>query len=141
MILDEIKKASIIALKEKNQTARTIYGIVSNKAMLETIKKREKGGELTDIDMIQILQKTIKELEEEANNYEKTGNLTEVKTIREQKSILEKYVPKMMSSKEISCIINTLSDKSISNIMKHFKINYPGKCDMKLVSNIAKTFN
>ena len=43
MILDEIKKANIQALKDKDTNARTIYGIVSNKAMLETIKKREKG--------------------------------------------------------------------------------------------------
>ena len=52
MILDEIKKANIQALKDKNAIARTIYGVVSNKAMLETIKKREKGEELTDVDMV-----------------------------------------------------------------------------------------
>ena len=37
MILDEIKKASITALREKDPVARSIYGIISNKAMLEII--------------------------------------------------------------------------------------------------------
>lgn len=138
MILEEIKKANIQALKEKNVTARTIYGIVSNKAMLETIRKREKGEQLNDADMVQIIQKTIKELTEEAENYEKVNNLTERDNILKQKEIIEQYLPKMMSESEIKEIILSLNDKSIGNIMKHFKTEYAGKCDMKLVSDIAK---
>ena len=138
MILEEIKKANIQALKEKNVTARTIYGIVSNKAMLETIRKREKGEQLNDADMVQIIQKTIKELTEEAENYEKVNNLTERDNILKQKEIIEQYLPKMMSESEIKDIILSLSDKSIGNVMKHFKTEYAGKCDMKLVSDVAK---
>ena len=140
MILDEIKKANIQALKDKDTNARTIYGIVSNKAMLETIKKREKGEELCDSDVIQIIQKTIKELTEEAENYKKVGNTTEETNILNQKEILERYLPKMMSNEEIREIIASLEDKSIGNVMKHFKTNYAGKCDMKAVSEIAKQF-
>ncbi len=140
MILDEIKKANIQALKDKDTNARTIYGIVSNKAMLETIKKREKGEELCDADLVQIIQKTIKELTEEAENYKKVGNCVEESNILRQREILEKYLPKMMSNDEIKQIISSLDDKSIGNIMKHFKTNYAGKCDMKAVSEIAKQF-
>ena len=140
MILDEIKKANVQALKDKNTNARTIYGIVSNKAMLETIKKRKKGEVLSDVDMVQIIQKTIKELTEEAENYAKVGNKVEQEKIVEQKTILEKYLPKMMSEEEIRSIISGLEDKSIGNVMKHFKMNYAGKCDMKLVNEIIKQF-
>jgi uncharacterized protein YqeY len=86
MILEEIKKASINALKEKDQVARSIYAVVSNKAMLETIKKREKGEELNDADMVQIIQKTIKEISEEAENYKKVVNQIETENILRQKS-------------------------------------------------------
>ena len=140
MILDDIKKANIEALKNKDTNARTIYGIVSNKAMRETIKKREKGEVLNDADMVQILQKTIKELTEEAENYEKVGNKVEQANILAQKSILEKYLPKMMSETEIRELISALADKSIGNVMKLFKTEYAGKCDMKLVSEIARQF-
>ena len=140
MILDEIKKANIQALKDKDTNARTIYGIVSNKAMLETIKKREKGEELCDADLVQIIQKTIKELTEEAENYKKVGNCVEESNILRQKEILEKYLPKMMSNDEIKQIISSLDDKSIGNVMKYFKTNHAGKCDMKAVSEIAKQF-
>jgi uncharacterized protein YqeY len=141
MILDEIKKASINALKEKDQVARSIYAVISNKAMLETIRKREKGEELNDADMVQIIQKTIKELTEEAENYKKVGNITEESNILKQRKLIENYLPKMLSEEEIKTIISTLSDKSIGNVMKHFKMQYAGKCDMRLVGEIAKTFN
>lgn len=141
MILDEIKKASIVALKEKNQVARSIYAVVSNKAMLETIKKREKNEELSDVDMVQIIQKTIKELTEEAENYKKVGNLAEEQNILKQRTLLENYLPKMLSADEIRKIINELPDKSIPSVMKFFKSQYAGKCDMRLVGEIAKTFN
>lgn len=138
MILDEIKKANVEALKNKDKEARTIYSIVMNKAMLETIKKREKGEELTDADMVQIFQKTIKELTEEAENYEKAGNQEESANILKQRQIIENYLPKMMSEEEILSEINKLDDKSIGNVMKHFKMNFAGKCDMRMVSEAIK---
>ena len=140
MILEEIKKANVQALKNKDTVARTIYGVVSNKAMLEEIKKREKGESLTDVDMVSIIQKTIKELSEEAEGYEKVGNIQEKENTLRQKQIIEKYLPKMMSEVEIKTVISSLDDKSIPNVMKHFKLNYAGKCDMKTVSEIAKQF-
>lgn len=138
MILEEIKSANIKALKEKDVNARTIYSIISNKAMLETIKKREKGEVLVDADMVQIIQKTIKELTEEAENYSKVGNSLEQEKVLQQKQILEKYLPKMLSETEVREIISSLEDKSIGNVMKYFRSNYAGKCDMKLVSEITK---
>ena len=38
-------------------------------------------------------------------------------------------------------IVDSLEDKSMPNIMKHFKLNYAGKCDMSIVSKIAKSYN
>ena len=138
MILDEIKKANMVALKNKDVEARAIYSIIMNKAMLETIKKREKNEVLTDADMVQILQKTIKELTEEAENYKLAGNQLQVDNINKQKNIIEAYLPKMMTEEEIKNEINKLDDKSVGNVMKHFKMNFAGKCDMKLVSETLK---
>ena len=140
MILDEIKKANMTALKEKNQTARAIYSVVMTKAMLETVKKREKGEELTDADMTQILQKTIKELTDEANSYKTAGKTEQAEEVEKQKEIIEKYLPKMLSEQEIYDIISKQDDKSIPAIMKFFKANYAGKVDMSKVSAVLKQF-
>lgn len=138
MIIDEIKKDNVQAMKDKNQVARTIYGVVVNKFMLQNIEKRKVGQEMTDADMVAILQKTIKELTEEGENYAKVGNTSQVEEINAQKSILEKYLPKMMSEDEIKQVIDSLEDKSMPSIMKHFKANYAGKVDMQLVNKIAR---
>lgn len=138
MLLDEIKKANVTALKEKNSNARTIYSILINKSMQEIIKKRTTNEELTDADVVNIIQKTIKELTEEAENYKKVNHTAEVDKINEQKEIIEKYLPKMLSAEEIKTIILSLEDKSIPFVMKHFKANYNGKCDMKTVQDVLK---
>ena len=138
MIIDEIKKDNVQAMKDKNVVARTIYGIVVNKFMLQNIEKRKTGDEMTDADMVAILQKTIKELEEEAENYKKAGNSEQANTILEQKEVLVKYLPQMMSEEEIKAEIEKLEDKSIPSVMKHFKANFAGKVDMGLVSKIAR---
>ena len=93
---------------------------------------------MTDADMVAILQKTIKELTEEAENYAKVNNIAQVEEINAQKAILEKYLPKMMSEDEIKEVISGLEDKSMPSIMKHFKANYAGKVDMQLVNKIAR---
>ena len=45
------------------------------------------------------------------------------------------------SEDEIRAIINTLEDKSIPSVMKHFKANYQGQVDNSLVSKIAREMN
>src|SRR5574344_790225 len=101
MILETIKKDNIVAMKEKNANARAILSILMNKALMEQVKRRETGAEFTDVDMIAILQKTIKELKEESENYAKVGNTQEAETIKAQIKIVEKYLPQMMSETEI----------------------------------------
>ena len=138
MLIDEIKKDNVQAMKDKNALARAIYGVVMNKVMLAGIEAKAKGQELADSDVVQILQKTIKELTEERENYLKAGNQTEADNIAVQKELLTKYLPQMLSEEEIKNIIAGMDDKSIPSIMKHFKANYAGKVDMGLVNKIAR---
>ena len=138
MIIDEIKKDNVQAMKDKNALARAIYGVVMNKVLLAQIELKKDGKELVDADVVQILQKTIKELTEEKENYIKAGNNAEAENIEAQKKIIEKYLPQMMSEDEIKAEINKLEDKSIPSVMKHFKANFAGKVDMGLVNKIAR---
>ena len=139
MLYNQIKKANVEAMKNKDAVARSIYSVVLNKLMLEVIKKREKGQEIDDADVSNILQKTIKELSEEKENYAKVGNNEEVEKITTQIATLEKFLPKMLSKQEIADVINSLDDKSIPSVMKHFKANYNGKCDMRLVQEVLRS--
>ena len=101
MIIDEIKSANVQAMKDKDSLARAIYGIVMSKYMQVTIEARAQGNEVGDAEMVKVIQKTIKELTEEAENYKKVGNVEEAKNIETQKSLLEKYLPQLLSDDEI----------------------------------------
>ena len=139
MLIDEIKKANMMAMKNHDQQTRTALSIVVNKYMLVNIENKAKGVETTDADVIGIIQKTVKELVEEAENYAKVGNTEEQQNVLAQKSAVEKFLPQMMSKDEIKAEILTLSDKSIGSVMKHFKQNFAGKCDMRDVQEVLKT--
>ena len=140
MIINEIKKASLQALKDKDSIARSIYGIIINKYNSKQLENRVNDIENTDADMIKIIQKTSKELLEEKENYIKAGNEQQAEVIEKQRSLIEKYLPKMMTESEIKDIIKKLDDKSISNIMKYFKENHNGECEMATVSKVAREF-
>ena len=139
MLYEDIKKANVQAMKDKDAVARSFYSVLLNKIMLENIKKREKGGEVDDSDIANILQKTIKELDEEKDNYAKVGNREEVASIARQIEIAKGYLPKQLTAEEIKEVILSLEDRSVPSVMKHFKANYNGKCDMKLVQEVLKS--
>lgn len=139
MLIDEIKKANVEAMKARDNTAKGIYSIIMNKYMLLSIEKKQKGEEATDVDLITIISKTLKELTEEKESYLKVNNLEKANAITHQEELISKYLPKMLTEDEIRKEISTLDDKSLPNVMKHFKTNFQGKVDMGLVSKIARS--
>ena len=138
MLINELEKANIEALKNKDKTARAVLSVVINKYRVNAIELKAQGKEATDTDLIRVINKVVKELDEEKVGYEKLGRSEDVKNIEEQKAVIEKYLPKPMSEDEIRKVIASLEDKSMPSVMKHFKTNYDGKVDMSLVSKIAR---
>lgn len=138
MLIDEIKKANIEAMKNKDSNARAILSIVINKYMTANIEAKAAGKELTDADMLAIIQKTLKELQDEGDGYWKTGNADKYDAITHQKRVINAYLPKQLTEAEIKAEIDKLEDKSVPSIMKHFKANFAGQVDMSVVSRLAR---
>ena len=140
MLIDELKKAQMEALKEKNTLKRSVLQIVTGKVKLAEIEKRTKNESLTDDDVLLVINKVIKELDEEILAFKNANRTEKVEELTLQKQILEAYLPAQLTEEEIKKIINSLEDKSMPSIMKHFKQNYLGKCDMKLVNKLANEY-
>ena len=140
MLIDELKKAQMEALKTKDTLKRSVLQIVTGKAKLVEIEKRTKNEALTDDDVLLVINKVIKELDEEILAFKNANRTEKVEELTLQKQILEAYLPAKLTEEEIKEIINSLEDKSMPNIMKHFKLNYLGKCDMKLVNKLANEY-
>lgn len=136
MLFDDIAKANIQALKDHDKQARAILSVVYGKLKLQSIEKGTKT--LEDGECLRIISKTMKELEEEQAGYAKANRPEQVEEIEKQKETLQKFLPQMLSEDEIRAEIDKLEDKTIPNVMKHFKTHFNGLCDMGLVSKIAK---
>lgn len=139
MLNDEIKKARIEAMKAKDEPLKAVYSVVLNKTMLAGIEKRTAGEELTDADVVKVLQKTEKELFDERDGFEKAGRAERVAEIDRQIEGVRRFLPKMLSAEEIKKIIEGLEDRSVPMVMRYFKAEYAGKCDMRLVSEVLKS--
>lgn len=139
MLYQQLKEANINALKTHNTVQRSVLSVVLNKIKLAEIDKRTQNAELTDADVVAVLQKSIKELTEEKEAFQKAGRAENVATLSEQMEFLNGFLPKMMSAEEIKAEILSLEDKSVPSVMKHFKANFAGKCDMREVQAVLKT--
>lgn len=139
MLIDQIKANNIKAMKEHDNDARAVLSIVLTKFKLAEVEARAKGIEIGDVELIAIIQKTLKELDDERSGYVATHNEVRTASIDKQIETIKAFLPTMMSEEEIKNIILSLEDKSIPNVMKHFKANYDGKVDMGLVNKIARS--
>lgn len=141
MLIDELNKANIEALKAKDKDARASLSVVINKYKLMKIELGVKGVDITDADLISIINKTLKELVDEQNEFKSVGNNERVEGLERQKEAIAKYLPKMLSVDEIKEVINSLEDKSVPSVMKHFKSEFAGKVDMGLVNKVLREYN
>jgi len=138
MLIDEIKKANMQAMKERDPVKRGILSVVITKYNNLAIELKAKGQEVTDAGCANIIQKTIKELEDERANFDELGRADKVAEIDKQYETIKVFLPKQLSECEIREIIARLEDKSMPGIMKYFKANYDGQVNMSLVSAIAR---
>ena len=139
MLIDELKAANIQAMKDKDATSRAVLSIVLTKYKLQEVELRSSGKEIGDKELLAIIQKTLKELSDEKEGYVKVGNSERADNITKQEEVLNKYLPKQLSEQEIKGIIMSLEDRSVPNVMKHFKMNYAGQVDMSLVNTVLRS--
>lgn len=139
MLINELKKASMEALKAKDKESRAALSVVINKYNLMGIELKAQGKEISDADLVAIISKTLKELQDEKDGFIKVNRPDRISAIETQENTLKAYLPKMLSEDEIKEEIGKLEDKSIPSIMKHFKANFAGKVDMGLVNKVARS--
>ena len=139
MLIDEIKSANIEAMKARDNTSRAVLSIVLTKYKLLEVESKSQGKEVGDKELLSIIQKVLKELEDEKAGYLKVNNQERADNISKQMEVISSYLPKQLSEEEIRKIIDSLEDKSVPSVMKHFKMNYAGQVDMSLVNSVLRS--
>jgi uncharacterized protein YqeY len=134
MILKEkINKDYIDAFKAKNVIAKNLLSVI--KGEIQKSEKDNRVENLSDEDVIKILNKSLKSLKETMSSLKESDKIEIVNT---ELSIVESYLPKQLSVSEIQSKIDFLINSGVTNIgqiMKEFS-NLP--VDRKVVSELAK---
>lgn len=112
------------AMKEKNAIKLSLLRVL--KAEIQRSEQTTNGKvELSDGDVVKIVKKLADGIKETTKN-------------QDELNILEGYLPKQLSEDNMREIVSLLSVKDMGAIMKHFKLNYDGQYDGKILSNIVK---
>jgi uncharacterized protein YqeY len=124
---EQINKDYMTAFKEKNTVAKNLLSVI--KGEIQTTEKNV-GSELSDEDVIKILQKSTKSLKEMVASGSEQA--------KEELTIVEAYLPKQMSKDEITQKVTELVNSGITQmgaIMKEFA-SLPA--DKKMVSEVVR---
>ena len=140
--IEKIKQDMYAAMKAKKKVEATIL-----RSFLSNLKKIEieKKDPLTDNEYFSTVKKMVKQLKESIDAYSQAGRNELAEKEKSELSIMQAYLPKQFSEKEISELIkNTILEISAKNISDLGKVmalvmqKGGGKVDGGIANRITK---
>lgn len=141
-ILEDLKSAMKAKDSEKTLLLRSLKAKILEKEISE-----RKGGEstLSNDQIIEVLMKAAKQRKESIDQFNK-GNRPELAAKEERElSLIEEYLPKMMSEEEIRVVVKNqiesmkaTSLQDMGKVMGSLMGKLKGKADGSIISNIVK---
>ncbi len=130
------------AMKQKDSlklsVLRMAIAAVRNTELVKKVKK------LDESDLLQVIQRMIKEHRESISQFEKGGRTDLVEKERSELEVLQGYVPKEMSEDELTSILKAAVQESgftckadAGKVMKVVMEKVKGKADGKTVNKIV----
>jgi len=146
IIFENVSKALSDSLKSKqSERVLTLRAIVSAKKDKEIEKRTQDNKEVTDEDMISILNKMLKQRKESVEMYQKASRQDLVDKENAEIKIIEEFLPQQLSQEEIEKVcqeaisnIGASSLKDMGKVMASLKEKYLGKMDFSLAGKILK---
>ena len=138
MIKEQINKDYMIAFKAKNTVAKNLLSVV--KGEIQTIEKNTGVDNLSDEEVLKILTKTSKSLNETIKALSPIdGKGEDLVQACAELAIVQCYLPKQMSKEEVADKVTELVNSGITQIGVIMKEFATLPVDKKLVSEIAKS--
>jgi uncharacterized protein YqeY len=137
MIKEQINKDYMTAFKAKNTVAKNLLSVV--KGEIQTIEKNTGVENMSDEDVLKILTKTSKSLNETIKSLSPIdGKGEDIVQAVVELAIIQGYLPKQMSKNEVSEKVTELLNSGITNIGAIMKEFATLPADKKMVSEIIK---
>lgn len=136
--IKQIQKEKLTAMKTKDTAKVSTLNLLI--AEIEKEMKLTGATELTEDQVITVINRQIKKLEKEIEAYIAVGRGTEKQEY--EKIVLYSYLPRQLTEDELRAEVKkaiglTMNGK-IKNPMQYLSKELKGKADMKLVSQIVK---
>ncbi|MEM7690654.1 MAG: GatB/YqeY domain-containing protein [Pseudomonadota bacterium] len=146
MIRDDIKAATITAMKAKEKERTATLRQISAKIKDRDIEERTSGKTQDDDALVtSVLQKMAKQRRESITMYVEGGREELAEAERAELAIIDEFLPQMMNEAETQAAIEeaktctgAASVKDMGRVMGELKAKYSGKMDMGLASKLVK---
>ncbi len=134
-LYDDMKKAMLAHDTERLGVIRFVISEIKNREI-------DAKHELTDEEVIELLRRETKRRSEAINQYTQGGRLDIVETEKKELTIIETYLPKLMSLEAIEAIVEevlpTLATRDFGQVMRAVMAQVKGQADGKMVSEAVK---
>jgi uncharacterized protein YqeY len=133
------------AMKAGDQNAVGTLRLINAALKQKDIDARPSGKEVTDSDILSMLQGMIKQRQESLKIFRdnKRDDLADKEA--GEIAVIEKYLPKQMSDAEVAAVVDKLiketgatSQKDMGKIMGALKSQYAGQLDMGKAGAVVK---
>ncbi len=137
-LLDDLKTA----MKEKNVNRKNAVQMVRT-AILQI--EKDKGIEVSDEQIIEIIAKEVKKRKDSLSDYEKANRQDLIDQINEEISVLEEYLPKQLTDEELEEDVKKIIQevgattiKDMGKVMKEAKAKVGAKADGKRINEVVR---
>ena len=145
-ILDNVNKALSDSMKSKeSERVLTLRSIISAKKDKEIEKRTQDKKDITDEDMIAIINKMLKQRKESVEMYSKANRADLVEKENSEIKILEEFLPQQLSQDEVTKVCDEAiastgaeSLKDMGKVMNKLKEEYLGRMDFSLAGKLLK---
>ncbi|MEL7197026.1 MAG: GatB/YqeY domain-containing protein [Pseudomonadota bacterium] len=146
MIRDDIKAATITAMKAKQKERTATLRQMAAKIKDRDIEERTSSKEIDDDAMVtSVLQKMAKQRRESIEMYEKGGREELAAAETAELAVIEEFLPQMMSEADTAAAIDAIkselgasSMKDMGSVMGELKKRHGAVLDGKLASGLVK---
>ncbi len=145
MLKEKIQESFLIAFKAKDETAKS--ALSSIKAAITIAEKQDGLGDLSDDNVIKLINKAIKQREESQKIYEDAGRDELARKECDEASVLRAFLPKQMTPQEITDVLTeiiqgfsgvvTNPQVLIGKSIGEFNKRHQGKADIGTVKEIV----
>lgn len=144
MELEKTLQADLVSAMKGHQE-NAIAALRSVKAAIQNEKVNGTYHELTDNDIVKLIQKLVKQRQESMEIYEQAGRHELADKEQQEMFVLMNYLPKMLGEEELHSAIDDIvaelgasSMKDMGNVMKLLRERYAGQYDGKTASEYIK---